>query len=135
MKYNVVELLSEMLRDAGVSDVIDNDLSNHSTISLNMKDDIPDIHIKNDDDQVWVWAVLCDYNISALSYCSANIFPVMFNYNEEIFHTGQPCLYPVDGELELRAQVKEKYLESPSAFMDVLDNFLTVLQDYRTALI
>lgn len=135
MKYDLVSLLSKMLGNVGMDNIIDKDLSNHSTISLNMKDDIPTIHIKNDDDQVWVWARLCDYNISNLCYASSNIFSVMFNYNEEVFYCGQPCLYPIEGNLELRTQVKEEYLASPESFLIFLDHYLTILQDYRMALV
>lgn len=135
MKYDLVSLLSDMLNNVGLSSVIDENLSNHSTISLNMKDDIPTIHIRNEDDNIWVWAKLCDYNPSALAYASANIFPIMFNYNENIFHCGQPCLYPVEGNLELRAQVKEQHLESSESFLVFLDHYLTILQDYRTVLV
>ncbi|QUG74585.1 hypothetical protein GKQ23_05995 [Erwinia sp. E602] len=135
MKYDVVKLVNEILQDAGMAHVIEGDLSNHSTISLNLKDDNPTIYIKNEDDEVWVWAKLCDYNLAALGYCSTNLFPVMFNYNEEFFYTGQPCLYPVDGDLQLRAKVKDEFLESSSAFMDVLDNYMTIMLEYRSVLL
>lgn len=46
MKYDVAQLISTMLKEAGMSEFISDDLSNHSTISLNMKDDIPAINIK-----------------------------------------------------------------------------------------
>lgn len=135
MKYDLVSLLSVMLNNVGLSNIIDESLTNHSTISLNMKDNIPTINLRSEDDQVWVWAKLSDYNLSTLTYASANIFPIMFNYNEEIFYCGQPCLYPVEGNLELRAQVKEQHLESPDAFLIFLDHYLTILQDYRIALV
>lgn len=135
MKYDLVSLLSTILNNVGLSDVIDENLNNHSTISLNMKGDIPTIHIRNEDEQIWVWAKLCDYNISTLSYASASLFPIIFNYKEDIFYCGQPCLYPVEGNLELRAQVKEQHLESPDAFLIFLENYLTILQDYRMVLV
>ncbi|WP_299999395.1 hypothetical protein [uncultured Cedecea sp.] len=135
MKYDLVSLLSAMLKNVGMDNIIDKNLSNHSTISLNMKDDIPTIHIKNDNDQVWVWATLCDYNVSNLSYFSKNLFPIMFNYNEEVFYCGQPCLYPIEGNLELRTQVKDEYLASPEVFLVFLDHYLTILQDYRMVLV
>lgn len=134
MQYDVVALLTEILAEAGMSDVLDKDLNNHSTISLHMKEDIPTIHIKNNDDEVWVWAQLGDYSLSTLSYCSANLFPLLLNHNEAMFHAGQPCLYQADGVLDLRAQVKEKHFSSSAAFMELLDNFLTILQQYRSAL-
>ncbi|QQG29068.1 hypothetical protein JFY74_03100 [Pectobacterium carotovorum] len=134
MKHDIVALISEMLNNAGITDILDEGLNNHSTISLNMKDDIPTIHIKSEDDDVWVWAKLCDYNISSLSYCSASLFPVMLDYNESIFHAGQPCLYPIDGNLELRAQVKEPSLASSDAFMEMLNHYLSIMQDYRRVL-
>lgn len=81
MKYDVVALLSTMLNDAGLTDILDSDLSNHSTISLNMKDDIPTIHVRNEDDEVWVWAKIVEHAPASLSYCSANLLPLMMNYN------------------------------------------------------
>lgn len=134
MQYDIVALLTEILSEAGMSDVLDRDLSNHSTISLHMKEDIPTIHIKNNDDEVWVWAQLGDVTLSALNYCANNLFPLLLNHNEDIFYAGQPCLYQIDGALDLRAQVKEKHLSSPPAFMEMLDTFLTILQQYRNAL-
>src|SRR5471030_2303585 len=132
MKYDVVALLSTMLNDAGIADVLDSDLSNHSTISLNMKDDIPTIHIRSEDDEVWVWARVVEQAPPSLSYCSANLLPLMMKYNEDYFYTGQPCLYPVDGNIELRAQVKEMHLQSSDNFLSMLDNYLSILQDYRS---
>lgn len=134
MKYDIAELISTMLKDAGMSEFLSNDLSNHSTISLNMKENIPAIHIKSVDDEVWLWAKLCDYNITSLAYCSINLLPVMLDYNEEFFYTGQPCLYPVDGQLELRAKVMEKFLGSADDFLSVLDLYLTIMLSYRDVL-
>lgn len=135
MKYDVVALLSTILNDAGMADILDSDLSNHSTISLKMKDDIPSIHVRCEDDEVWVWAKIVEQAPVCLSYCSASLLPLMLNHNEEYFYTGQPCLYPVDGHIELRAQVKEKYLQEPDYFLSMLDNYLGILQEYRTILI
>nr|WP_041474492.1 surface presentation of antigens, secretory protein invB [Erwinia sp. Ejp617] len=134
MKYDVAELISTMLKEAGMSEFISDDLSNHSTISLNMKDDIPAINIKSIDDDVWLWAKLGEFSITSLAYCSINLLPLMFDYNEEYFITGQPCLYPVDGQLELRAQVLEKHLVSPDDFLTVLDHYLTIMLNYRSVL-
>lgn len=135
MKYDIVELLSRLLNDAGISDILDSDLNNHSTISLTMKDDIPTIHIREENDEVWVWAKVMENAPTSLAYSSASLLPLMMNHQEDFFHIGQPCLYPVDGHLELRAQVKEKHMSSPDAFLPMLDHFLTILQDYRSVLV
>lgn len=135
MKYDVVSLLSTMLHDAGMDDVLDKDLSNHSTISLNMRDDIPTIHVRNEDDEVWVWATIVEHSSASLSYCSASLLPLMLNHNEVYFYTGQPCLYPIDGNIELRAKVKEQYLQAPDAFLSMLDNYLSILLEYRAVLV
>ncbi|HEY1844458.1 MAG TPA: hypothetical protein VGH05_06310 [Buttiauxella sp.] len=135
MKYDIVSLLSTMLNDAGVGDILDSDLSNHSTISLNMKENIPTIHIRSEDDEVWVWATIVENAPASLAYCSASLLPMMMTYNEDYFYAGQPCLYPVEGNLELRAQVKEKHLQMPDAFLSMLDSYLTILQDYRSVLV
>lgn len=135
MKYDLVSLLTKILKDAGVSDLIDDDLSNHSTISLVMKDDIPAINIVSESDEVWIYSTICDFNMGNLTYKSGGIFEVLFNYNEDVFYCGQPCLYPIDGDLELRAQVKDKNLESPEAFLKLLEQFLMVLENYRIVMI
>jgi type III secretion system chaperone len=135
MKYDIVALLTEVLSEAGMSDILDKDLNNHSTISLHMKDDIPTIHIKNDDDVIWIWAQLGSYSPSALSYASVNLFPLLFNRYDGMFYAGQPYIYDDDGVLDLRAQVKEEYLSSAPVFMTLLDKFLDILQQYRNALV
>lgn len=134
MKYDIVDLLSTILKDAGVADILDENLSNHSTISLNMKHDIPTIHIRNEDDEVWLWAKIGEQTPASLAYCSATLIPLMLSHNEDYFYTGQPCLYPIEGNLELRAQIKGKHLESADAFLSLLDHYLTILQDYRSVL-
>lgn len=135
MKYDVVELLSATLKDAGIADIMEGDLNNHSTISLTMKEGIPTIHIRSEDDEVWVWAKVMENAPDSLAYCSASLLPLMMNYDEDFFYTGQPCLYPVDGHLELRAQVQEKHLQHPDAFLSMLDHYLVILQDYRSVLV
>lgn len=135
MKHDIVALLSTILSDAGIADILDSDLSNHSTISLNMKDDIPTIHVRSEDNEVWVWAKIVEQAPASLSYCSASLLPLMMNYNEEYFYTGQPCLYPIEGNIELRAQVKEKHLNSSVEFLSMLDNYLSILQNYRSVLV
>lgn len=135
MKYDVAVLISTMLNNAGVGDILESDLSNHSTISLKMKDDIPTINVRAEDDEVWVWAKVVEHAPASLSYCSDNLLPLMMNYNEEYFYTGQPCLYPVEGDIELRAQVKEKHLQSSDDFLSMLDHYLGILQEYRSVLI
>lgn len=135
MKYDVVALLTTLLNRAGMTALLDSELSNHSTISLDMKDNIPTIHISNEDDEVWVWARIAELVPASLSYCSANLLPLMLDHNEEFFYAGQPCLYPVDGYIELRAQVKEKYLQSPDMFSSILDNYLNILQKYCASMV
>lgn len=134
MKYDIAALISTMLSDVSLNHVIDNKLSNHSAISIKMKDGIPDIHIKNENDEIWIWSKISDYVPSALSYFSANLIPVMLNHNEDFFYVGQPSLYPINGDLELRALVKEVHLQSSDTLLLLLDQYLTILQDYRFVL-
>ncbi len=137
MKFDIVALLRDVLSNAGMLDFMDDDISNHSTITLSMKDDIPSIHIKNDDDEniVWVWAKILDEEPQSYHYCSDNLLLLMLEHNEEFFVTGQPCLYPIDGGIELRAQVKEKYLNSADEFLLFMDEYLTMIEKYRNILI
>lgn len=133
MNYNIAALLSEAFRNTGMPDVVDANLDNHSTITINMKDEVPDINIKYEEnnDEFWIWSVISEFVPESLSYLSSNLIPVMLNHHEHFFYAGQPCLYPVDGNLQLRAQIKEKNLNSSDDFLLLLDQFLTILQDYR----
>lgn len=134
MKYDIAMLLSEMLKEAGASELIEGELSNHSTISLNMKNDMPSIMVKEEDDGVWIWSRICDYNESALLQCSANILPLLIDHKEEFFYVGQPCLYVIDSNLELRAKVKNEHLESAEAFSTMLNEYFIILEKYHNAL-
>jgi len=135
MKYDIVALITDMLNAEGAGDLLDKDLTNHSTISLNMKGNIPTIFIKEEDDYVWVWSILGEYHPSTLPHSSAKLFSLMFEFDEEHFYLAQPCLYPVDGNLELRAQIKECHLESKETFSEVLEAFFLKLQSYCDALV
>lgn len=134
MKLDLVTIITNILAEAGIIDIMEDNLCNHSTICLNMKEGIPTIYLKKDGDEVWVWAKLMEYNISSLTYFSANLLPLILEHNEAIFYAGQPCLYPIEGNLELRAQVKDAWLESPDDFLSMLDHYLTILQNYRAVL-
>lgn len=135
MKYNAALLLKEILNDSGLSHIMCDDVSNHSTITMNMKGDINPIHIRTEGDELWIWTTLCDYNLSSLSYNNANILPLMLEDNGDSFYCGQPCLYSIDGTLDLRAQIKHKHLESSGDFNDFLEHFYEITHKYRAVLI
>lgn len=135
MKYDVVALLSTIFNDVGMTDIMENDLSNHSTISLTMKNDLPTIHLRTEDDEVWIWSKIVEQAPDSLAYCSTSLLPLMLNHDEDYFHLGQPSLYPVNGDLELRAQIKEKIMQEPDEFLVMLDKFLSLMQEYRAVII
>lgn len=134
MKYDIATMLTEMLKDAGASDLIEGDLSNHYTISLNMKNDISPILIKEESDGIWVWSKICEYNENALFHNSTSIVSLLMEHNEEFFYVGQPCLYVVDNNLELRAQIKNDKLNSTDDFSSVLNEYFLILEKYIHAI-
>jgi type III secretion system chaperone len=135
MKYDIAALLSTIFNDAGMSEIMEGELSNHSTISLTMKDDIPTIHLKTEDDEVWIWAKIVEQAPDSLDYCSSSLLNLLLDHDEEYFYTGQPCIYPISGDIELRAQIKDKFLQDPEDFLSMLDKFLALLQEYRAVII
>ncbi|MBT9432262.1 hypothetical protein JZM24_09225 [Candidatus Sodalis endolongispinus] len=52
MSYNVSELLMSSLEQMGISDVSHGSLDDHSTITLKLTDDNPDINIITQDDEI-----------------------------------------------------------------------------------
>nr|AAG48601.1 InvB [Sodalis glossinidius] len=134
MSYNVSELLMSSLERMGISDVAQGSLDDHSTITLKLTDDNPDINIITQNDETWIWSVLGEFNQNALTFNSANLLPFMINSHSDNFIFGQPSLVEVEGNLEFRAQVKSENLESVTAFTDMLDAFFTQLMDYQAAM-
>ncbi|EKC7685903.1 hypothetical protein OQB17_004424 [Salmonella enterica] len=136
MRTNVADLIMKLMEDSGLSDLVDTDLDDHSTITFYMKDNLPPVNILNDDnDEVWLWVVLGNFKINSLIYYSSEILPVILMRDEEIFILGQPCLYLQDDVLYLRAKIKEENLCSGEKFINCLDAFLMLVQKYIAVLI
>lgn len=134
MSYKVSELLMSSLEQMGIGDVAQGSLDDHSTITLKLTDDNPDISIITQEDETWIWSVLGEFNQSALSFNSANLLPLMITTHNDCFNFGQPSLVEIDGNLEFRAQVKKESLESVTSFTEMLDAYFTILMDYQAAM-
>lgn len=134
MKNDVAKLLKSALAEMGMADLLADDINNHSAITLTLVDGIPDINLITEDDEVWLWSALGDFNESALYHNSANLLPLMLNHHESYFPIGQPALYENNGQLELRACAKQQALESEVVFTEMLDIFFNVLTHYQAAL-
>ncbi|HBA9513337.1 TPA: hypothetical protein J1413_004633 [Escherichia coli] len=136
MRLNIADLIREMMNNAGLSDLVDPKLDEHSTVTFSMKEGIPSIHIVNDgNNEVWIWATLGEFNLNSLIYYSAELLPLMLMNDERFFVLGQPCLYLQDDALILRAMVKDEHLYSSDAFSICLDSFLRLVQKYKDVLI
>lgn len=134
MNKDVAQLLKSVLTEMGMADCLVDDINNHSAITLTLVDGIPDINLITENDEVWLWSVLGDFNESALYHNSANLLPLMLNHHESFFPIGQPALYENNGQLELRACAKQETLESETVFTEMLDIFFTMLTHYQAAL-
>lgn len=134
MKYDIAGLLNTALKNEGVEDIIDSDLSNHSTITLDMKEGIPSIKIQTIEDEVWVWSQLGEMSLNSLTWSATNIFPLLLEHDEDKFYAGQPCLCHIEESVELRAIVKDKHLETSESLLYFLDAYLAVVQKFQAAL-
>lgn len=136
MRLNIADLIREIMNDAGLSDLVDPELDEHSTVTFNMKDGIPSMHILRDENnEVWVWATLGEFNLNSLIYYSADLLPIMLMNDEQFFVLGQPCLSFQDDALILRAMMKDEHLYSSGAFTNCLNRFLQLVQKYKDVLI
>lgn len=136
MRTNIAELILKIMYDSGLSELVDTELDDHSTITFNMKDKLPPIHlINNEDDEVWIWTILGEFSVNSLNYYSLKLLPLMLTYNEDMFVLGQPCLYLDNNVLTLRAMIKESNLFSADTFIDCLNVFLVIVQEYISVLI
>lgn len=86
MSYKVSELLMSSLEQMGIGDVAQGSLDDHSTITLKLTDDNPDINIITQEDETWIWSVLGEFNQNALSFNSANLLPLMITTHNDCFN-------------------------------------------------
>lgn len=136
MRLNITDLIKEIMTDAGLSDLVDTELDEHSTVTFYMKDGMPSIHMLNDENnEVWIWATLGEFNLNSLIYYSADLLPIILTNDEHLFVLGQPCLYLQEDALILRAMVKEEHLYSCNAFINCLNDFFQLVQKYKEVLI
>lgn len=136
MRLSVADLIREIMNNAGLSDLVDPELDDHSAVTFSMKDGMPSVNILNDENnEVWIWATLGEINLNSLIYCSAELLPIMLMNDEQVFVLGQPCLYLQDDTLILRAMMKEEHLYSADAFINCLNSFLLLVKKYTDVLI
>ncbi|EBJ5114594.1 hypothetical protein DV589_24790 [Salmonella enterica] len=136
MRRDVAKLIKNMMEEAGLSEAVDDDLDDRSVITFNMKNDMLPLHLINDEnDNVWIWTELGEFTLDTLLYYSKNIIPIMIGYNEELFPLGQPCLHLVDDVLYLRAHFIDANLESTANFIDCVNYFMKLSQDYQSVFV
>jgi len=134
MKYDLVGLLANVMKQAGINDIKNRSVDNHSIICLNMKNELPAVYLHEEEEHVWIWSSLGEYHVQRLAFNSEHIIEVLMQNKEAFFYFGQPAMHVVYGMLELRAQITEIALQSPFTFNDMLDRFLLSVQTFSAVI-
>lgn len=130
MNYDIVSLMNSILEDNGLSSLVNSDLDVHSTISLEMKNDMPSIHIRQEDDKLWIWRVLSECNEGILIQAAHNIIPLILTDCEDYFNPGSPFLRLNGNELDLRAQINMADITSPDNLLERIEVFDEITNNY-----
>jgi hypothetical protein len=133
MHVDIATLVREALLDSGCDPNLLSNFDSHSTIALDFND-LPSIYISSQDDDIWLWARIAEFNENIL----AQRAPVLLNelmQGVEFIRGEQFQLSRNDGYLELKALLNSQCLNSGqnfsvalSGFFDRLERFVEVMQ-------
>lgn len=119
--HDLAQLVRDALTASGCSDSLIGNLDGHSTIALDFKD-LPSIYITANDDGVWVWSRIAEFNQAAIDSRAPAILQHLME-GAAYMATGHPMLTEGEGYLEYKALVKEEWLADSSRFSEVLNAF------------
>ncbi|MEA9389624.1 SPI-1 type III secretion system chaperone SpaK [Acerihabitans sp. TG2] len=133
MHVDIATLVREALLDSGCDPNLLSNFDSHSTIALDFND-LPSIYISSQDDDIWLWARIAEFNENIL----AQRAPVLLNelmQGVEFIRGEQFQLSKNDGYLELKALLNSQCLNSGqnfsvalSGFFERLERFVEVMQ-------
>lgn len=133
MHVDIATLVREALLDSGCDPNLLSNFDSHSTIALDFND-LPSIYISSQDDDIWLWARIAEFNENIL----AQRAPVLLNelmQGVDFIRGEQFQLARNDGYLELKALLNSHCLNSGqnfsvalSGFFERLERFVEVMQ-------
>ncbi|GGY24008.1 InvB/SpaK family type III secretion system chaperone [Paludibacterium paludis] len=118
---DIARLVRDALTESGCSESLIGDLDGHSTIALDFKD-IPSLFVTANEDGIWIWSRIAEYNPAAIDNRAAAILQHLMS-GSAFMVAGHPVLTVGEGYLEYKALVKEEWLSDSQRFSEVLNGF------------
>lgn len=128
MYMDIAALIRNALKDSGIDESLLGDFDSHSTIALEF-DNFPSLLISTVDEQVWIWSQLCENVPGVLGNKMGAVLEKLME-GCQFSMTGQLQLAVNDDMIELKGMVHPRYLESSTAFAEVLDEFFSHQETY-----
>ncbi|EGY29063.1 InvB [Candidatus Regiella insecticola 5.15] len=127
---DIAELVRGALEKQGCDPNLLDNFDGHSTITLDFKDSPSILVSRDEDEQIWVWARIENVYESAYQQ-SLEKLSLQQQQGCDFTPSRQVQFYFHDNILEIKAHVREKYLENAEKFAQVLDGFFTILGEFN----
>nr|WP_282561939.1 SPI-1 type III secretion system chaperone SpaK [Providencia sp. PROV188] len=130
---DIAQLVRSALESHGCDPSLISDIDNHSTIVLDLFD-LPSIYISVVDEDVWLWASLCDYSDSVLDQRASGLLRALMA-GCSFMRTGQLQLTNQDNALVLQGLVHQDNLLDSAKFAESLNEFFNQLEHFCQSLL
>lgn len=130
---NIAELVRGALKQQGCDPSLLDNFDSHSTITLDFKDSPSILVSRDEDEQIWVWARIENVYESAYQQ-SLEKLSLQQQQGCDFTPSRQVQFYFHDNILEIKAHIREIYLESAEKFAQVLDGFFHILKEFNEAI-
>lgn len=133
MYVDIAALVREALLESGCDPNLLDNFDSHSTIALDFND-LPSIYISCQEEDVWLWSRLAEYNDNILEHKAAALLEELM-LGVDFIRGEQFLLSKNEGYLELKALLKphcltngQNFAVALSGFFERLERFVEVLQ-------
>ncbi|NDL61524.1 InvB/SpaK family type III secretion system chaperone [Acerihabitans arboris] len=128
MYVDIAALVREALMESGCDpDLLDN-FDSHSTIALDFND-LPSIYISSQDEDIWLWSRIAEYNEATVKQCAAELLTEHMR-GAEFIRGEQFLLARNEGYLELKALLNPVCLQSAQNFAVALSGYFDRLEGF-----
>lgn len=128
MYVDIAALVREALLESGCDPNLLDNFDSHSTIALDFND-LPSIYISVQDEDVWLWSRIAEYNDNAIEQRAAALLQE-HTRGAEFIRGEQFLLAKNEGYLELKALLKPICLENAKNFAVALSGYFERLEQF-----
>ncbi|HEY0210483.1 SPI-1 type III secretion system chaperone SpaK [Acerihabitans sp.] len=126
MYVDIAALVREALLESGCDPNLLDNFDSHSTIALDFND-LPSIYISCQEEDIWLWSRVAEYNETALRQCAFSLLKE--HMDGAAFIRGQQFSFNEnEGHLEFKALLHPDCLQSAQKFAEALSGYFERLE-------